>query len=732
MVEWKAVRWAALHSVGGMKWKSLDPTTTSKLVPSDCDENTADRHITMKTTSLLGATLVDEAKAVAIINYCLFGPQPSWPTSAVKTTRPTMVKKKRSGKRTQQPSQVAARKCPLEDVVLQKRDAPPSPPVIHVPYTRAANKWRPRANLKLPAGLCYLTAVREQDWPAAVTELGYYPSVGALLSSPHLVAGYCAMVIEQVPGVYHMVDKFTVGITTLSLANQHWVVGAHLPNRPHPGHNAGYPQRPVPQVYPRPPLSSRPPLLPQSMLAPSVPLGVPTPKQRGKAKPRRGKALFHPYAPPPADRRPGSPAVQWKRALADPLEEAMDSLKAELDIFPSLLAVPAWKDTLAWLKDRKKDKDFNRKGCIPALTEFFSTVLSKVKSEYAAIQEDERLREEALSTESGKLVARLEQFKQVEAALESPAPGFDVAQAKSWSAELTKQIQEQEKVVDMLDGGMNPEETDMGDDPIADNASFMETPDDAPPEKAPRQSAKELWPETNYQDYAARVSPLFPAPTGKVPLENLLIKMEEPVDSKLYLPRLLEMYTAEELEKVVPKGLPRWNNRYEDPMEPAKSWTWEEFSEIYNRPGFHFMIARVAQVGPQHKDPKLGVLRSKLAARWRCAVALQKMDPRQDWMLCTVPSDSEGERDALKYNLIWLSEGNAVYVIRRFATAGRARDLEWVVRGSLADDNTIYTQMRKRLLDFEMGTQGSAGASWASGKPERPPSSEEPSFWTQS
>jgi len=407
--------------------------------------------------------------------------------------------------------------------------------------------------------------------------------------------------------------------------------------------------------------------------------------------------------PPTTDRRPASPAAQWKKAIADPLEETMDSLKAELDIFPSTLAVPAWKDTQAWLKDAKKWKDFDRKECIPALTEFFLTVLSKVKSEYVAIQEDERLQEETLAAESGKLVALLEQFKQMEVALESPAPGFDVGQAQALSRALTAQIQEQEKVVDLLDGGANPEETDMGDDPLADGASFVDVPDDVIPEKAPRPSAKELWPESNYQDYTERVSPLFPTPTGKVPLDSLFVKMEEPVDSKLYLPRPLELYTVEELAKVVPKGLPRWNNRYEDPMEPVKSWTWDEFSEVYSKPGFHFMIARVAQVGPQYKDPKLSTLRSKLAARWRCTVALQKMDPRQDWMLCTVPSNSDGEKEALKYDLIRLSEGNAVYVIRKFAPAGRARDLEWVVKGSLADDNTIYTQMRKRLLDFEMG-----------------------------
>jgi len=380
----------------------------------------------------------------------------------------------------------------------------------------------------------------------------------------------------------------------------------------------------------------------------------------------------------------------------------MNSLKAELDIFPSTLAVPAWKDMMAWLKDAKKQRGFDRKECIPAATEFFSTILAKVKSEYSAIQEDERVREETLTAESGKLVALLEQFKQVEAALENPTPGFDVTQACTTSRELMCQIQDQEKVVDMLDGEANPADTEMGDD-IADNASFIEVPADTPPEKPHCLSAKELWPESNYQDYAKRVTPLFPTAEGKVPLDSLFVKMEEPVDSKLHLPRPLELYTVEELAKVMPKGMSRWNNRYEDPMEPAKSWTWEEFSGIYSKPGFHFMIARVAQVGPQFKDPKLSTLRSKLATRWRCSVALQKMDPRQDWMLCTVPCNSDGEKDALKYDLIRLAEGNAVYVIRRFAPAGRARDLEWIVKGSLADEDAIYTQMRKRLLEFEMG-----------------------------
>jgi len=103
------------------------------------------------------------------------------------------------------------------------------------------------------------------------------------------------------------------------------------------------------------------------------------------------------------------------------------------------------------------------------------------------------------------------------------------------------------------------------------------------------------------------------------------------------------------------------------------------------------------------KDPKLSLLRSKLAQRWQCEVHFERMNPRQDWMLCTVPSGSKGQTEAESFDLIRLSDTNAVYVIRRFAPLARARDLEWVVKGSVADDTSIYQQMRKRLLEFETG-----------------------------
>jgi len=298
----------------------------------------------MVTQSILGATLVDEAKAVAIINYCLFGEKT--PRAAQPAKRARM--KKRMMKRVVQVPPRRPDKCPLDDVVLRKR-TPPSgkKPVTPAPAREVPTLWRPRARLSFPKGLCYLYAVQEHNWPSATVEFGCYPTVTNLLNSP-LVEKFSAFVVEQAPGLYHMTGHFERGAVSLYSAKPSWKVGAHLPGRPHPGHNAGYPQRPIPGLQRSHPAHG-PPLPPQSMMAPAVPLGVPTlkPKPRGYKPPKRGKAPFHPYTARNTDRRPSSPAAQWKKALADPLEETMDSLKAELDIFPSTLAVPAWKDTQA-------------------------------------------------------------------------------------------------------------------------------------------------------------------------------------------------------------------------------------------------------------------------------------------------------------------------------------------------------------------------------------------------
>jgi len=193
----------------------------------------------MAALSPLGATLVSEAEAVAIINYCLFGAAPQRPAPSP----PTLPKRaKRPKKPMPQTAPTVPTKCPLDDVVLRKRTSSGfTQPVTTAPAREIPGLWRPRSGLKFPQGLCYLTAVQEHNWPSATVELGYYPTVTDLLCSP-LVEKFSAFVVEQAPGLYHMEGRFLRGAMSLYSAKPSWKVGAYLPHRPHPGHNAGYPQ----------------------------------------------------------------------------------------------------------------------------------------------------------------------------------------------------------------------------------------------------------------------------------------------------------------------------------------------------------------------------------------------------------------------------------------------------------------------------------------------------------
>src|SRR5258707_8210543 len=113
------------------------------------------------------------------------------------------------------------------------------------------------------------------------------------------------------------------------------------------------------------------------------------------------------------------------------------------------------------------------------------------------------------------------------------------------------------------------------------------------------------------------------------------------------------------------------------------------------------MVARLAQIGPQSCDPKLPTLRPLLASRWRCDVTMSRMDPRQDWMLCTVPSADGPPAEILTTALIRLSEGNASYVVRHFARPALLRDLVFTIPGSLQGPDGIFSQIKKKQLEFE-------------------------------
>ena len=162
----------------------------------------------------------------------------------------------------------------------------------------------------------------------------------------------------------------------------------------------------------------------------------------------------------------------------------------------------------------------------------------------------------------------------------------------------------------------------------------------------------------------------------------------------------MEIYSAEEL-KEVNKSKFIWRHYFEDPLEPAKSWSRDAFSQVYSKPGFHFMIARTAQIGQMSRDPKLPSLQSKLSSRWSCPVDFATMEPRQDWMLCTIPDCIGPRAEILSAAIIRLLDGNASYIVRHFAPPSRIRELEITVKGSNADAGQIFNQLKRKQLSFE-------------------------------
>jgi len=662
------------------------------------------------------AQLVTTAEAVEIINMCLFG-GPSTPT------QPHVPTHRRTKRRSPKSAPTRPLNTDLLDGVILEEAPTTTPPYVPPIAALSASHWRPLVHPDFLPGLCYLAAVREHNVHRAVGTLGFYPTVFALRNSS-LIEQHCAFVIPQCNGLFHMVTVQSPSASLLLDVPGHWLVGAQLPHagssmpRAGPsGPNAswGRPMSPD-SAHARPtfrgnlatstsgpqgPPPPRPPLPSQNVSmreAARFGAGPPQKKYKGKGKGRNKFVPFAPYSTDPQARRPSSPTTKWRAAIQDPLDDAMNAFRATLDDYPASLTKPAWSALVTRLNALKKELGFDRKNCIPMLQGEFESLLGEVQAAASKQQEEEQAREQALADASNVLAGMAERYRVLDRELNEPLPGANIAALEEERRTLGARISEQEALVDKMDGAEEPAETEQAD---ASSAIAPEAPPAQP--AAPKPSYKDLWPETNYQNHAERTVPLFPVVSGKAPLAILKPVMKDQVDSKLYLLRSLELYSCDELAKLAPRSGAQWNNRYEDPLEPAKSWTWPEFEEMYNRPGYHFMFSRVAQLGPMFKDPKLSLLRSKLAQRWQCEVQFVRMSPRQDWMLCTVPSGSKGEKEAQSFDLIRLADTNAVYVIRRFAPLSRARDLEWVVKGSVADETSMFLQMRKRLLEFETG-----------------------------
>ena len=419
----------------------------------------------------------------------------------------------------------------------------------------------------------------------------------------------------------------------------------------------------------------------------------------GRAPADRAPRPFpvQPYSTNPSDRRRGSPSAQahaWRSAARDDFDDAIDSLKASLPNLPKSVADPLWNDFLSWLLTFPAGSKFSRTASIPDVTAKFRSLYdpalaaAKEAAESAAAEEADS--HDALVSKSlklsrlGKLIASLERD------IVNPPPGRDPTAIEAELAAARSSFSVLDDEIDSLEAGAVPPPSVI-DDPFESAADFI-------PLEGP---AVQPWPQENFEDFISRTDPLFPPPAGKAPLDSLIVSMKVQTDSKILLPRPLELYSESEINSAKPKNRSPWYNRHEDSLEAVKCWSLETFRHVYSRPGFHFMIARTAQSGAQSRDSKLPSLRSKLSSRWGCIVDISAMDPRQDWMLCTIPDVSGPRSEILTTALMRLSEGNASYIVRHFAPISTVRDLLFTIRGSRDDANSVYNQLRKCLLEFE-------------------------------
>ena len=696
-------------------------------------------------------------EAVALIDEVVLGvPRPRLTPVLPRLLRRRAPRSPRRVATTDAPSP-----CPLDSVVL----APPSPPpmVTHTVPTIPAIVL-PRLHVShhvsgLVPGYCWLAAVPDHCWHYVAPVVGPYPTVRALRSVPEFFP-FQAWLEPVRAGLYHLVTAspsrravpyalgtldWKVGAShrlpfrpdhglpvPMASANSRGVAQAHhapvlvnqnrtqhfppLPSRELPSAAPGHPHTfrgpapgfpplpipPFPPSFPAPPQplamphfgpppgrdrTARPPSRPTSSTSHRVPRGISHPTDRLRQSP--GPRPFQPWAPyskNPADRNRNPPKnAGWKKAARDALDDTVDELKASLSDMPSASADPLWADFLTWLSSFPAPLD--RIAAVPAAREWFSSRLLAIRDTDAAAA----AAEQALVDKSQEVGRLINLVAELEESLRSSAPSVDVPDTQDKIKALRIRIVSLESELEKLEASEPP--ASVVGDAFANGDPYIPLEDESI-ETAP-------WPYANWENYLPGTADLFPAPTGKQSLDALITPMDNPQSSKLLLPRPLELYSLEELRPAFPRSSQPWFNRYEDPLEPCKSWSKDLFANIYSKPGFHFMFARVARSGPQSTDPKLHTLRSMLISRWKTDVTFESMDPRQDWMMCTVPTIEGPAGEILDTAIMRLANGNATYVVRHFGPITRSRDLDISIKGSSHTGDAVYDMLRKRVLHFE-------------------------------
>ena len=594
----------------------------------------------------------------------------------------------------------------FRSIVLRKRAPAPARPTAVAQVTRRpAARARPAYVPSFPRGLCYLAGVAPSDRAAAMLTLGSYPTVTSLLSS-WLFQPSNLWLVPTSTGLYHAVTAPAPFAVPVTLGTADWRVGADNSDFP------ALPRNPAPRFFedtrPRAPLQSNnaprarnPPRPTDFFPRGSNSFGLPSiSRGRGRGRGRgSGPTPFHaqhfdaPRGHGSAGRN--QPREQWLDANRSPFDVAVANMKKSLEDLPRDLAVDTWNDLSAWIKDRTIGDSPDKTLLIPLMEAYFGPHLEIAKKSTADRQQ---ILESAGDTHklSVLLADKYKALDDLHARRELLTPGKPSAALDADIEALKASARTMEAIIEAKE--KEALAADNADDDIANNADFvpLEEPAAPPPVIS--------WPEDNYEDFAtkraAAINPLNI--TGKLPASSLLVKQKVPAGSKTLMPRALELFSSAEIDGITPKSVAsRWCNFYEDPLEPVKCWPQDEFINAYNKPGFHFMIARIAQIGAQFMDSKYSVLKSRLSERWKVDVNFERLRPRMDWMLATIPALTEATKEILSTSIIRLQDGNAVYVVRHFNVPAKIRDLEVTVANTITDPGVLFGKLKSRCLEFE-------------------------------
>ena len=242
--------------------------------------------------------------------------------------------------------------------------------------------------------------------------------------------------------------------------------------------------------------------------------------------------------------------MAFQSATRDPFDELIEQLKSSLSEIPRSLANDIWHDFLSWLSNQRESRDFHHINSIPHIRSKFKECLDAAIN---SLREEEE-RASTLDKAAADLAAAVQHHTALEALVKdcgsNPVP---TGLAADYEAAQTT-VHHLSALVDSLDEqDITPPGSVADEDeaaPIVAPAPLGEAPTNTPPPRVPAP-----WTENNYENFYSWTEPLFPPITGKIPLEDLLVTMEDPIDSKILLPCSLEVYTVAELRSATPNNV---------------------------------------------------------------------------------------------------------------------------------------------------------------------------------